>query len=526
MNKIFCSLVTGACMFCCIDQQSYAQTLVPFPQPGSVYTEVYIQDASLQYAPVNYSFAYTGDTLVGSYMYAKLSFYPIGSKSPMCTYYDNGRIYLHDSTPDPVNPTGGLLLYDFNLVVGDTFIAPATMNYENYQLPLVVDLVDTITLLNSQTRKHIRLTDGLNVLEWVEGLGDINRGFFYVYGMGLDEEILVCVNDSTGVVWEADMSYYCNPNDPIPNAGANACGIFSYTTSVYDQSCNSCDGIVSLLNVTGGVAPYTYAWSNAGTGSFNVNLCLGQNTVTIYDANGDSCSQSYYIGWNLPDFTWTVDPYPCDGVDTVTIVPLSGVGPFTANWYPQGVWAMSMIIDSSGQYWVMMRDNAFCGIQKPIDIVNLELLQATTQATGISCATCCDGNVNVTISGGHPPFTVTSTPPFPAANNFCQGWYPYCVTDSVGCSYCDSVYVPGVTGINENDINGFDLLPNPAENFVMIRRNTAQPASLMITDVTGKIVSGEMVAGQNLQLDTTRFEAGIYYISIDGVCRELLIVRH
>src|SRR5687767_7339719 len=100
-------LVCGVLLFTAAE--SIAQSLVPFPQPGSVYTEVYFQDGSLQYAPFNYSFAYTGDTLVGTYVYSKLHFYPIGSTSAVCTYYDYGKIYYHDSLPRATNPTGGLL---------------------------------------------------------------------------------------------------------------------------------------------------------------------------------------------------------------------------------------------------------------------------------------------------------------------------------------------------------------------------------------------------------------------------------
>jgi hypothetical protein len=50
---------------------------------------------------------------------------------------------------------------------------------------------------------------------------------------------------------------------------------------------NSCDGSVTT-NVSGGVAPYTYAWSNGETTASLNNTCVGNYSVTITDANGCS----------------------------------------------------------------------------------------------------------------------------------------------------------------------------------------------------------------------------------------------
>jgi hypothetical protein len=503
--------------------KSTAQTLIPFPQPGAVYTEVFFQESSLQYEPKNYSFAYTGDTLAGSYTYARLEFYPFGSAAPVCTYYDNGRVYYHDSVPSASNPQAGLLLYDFTLGLGDTFYYPVSDSWWFYnQFPFVVDSVSTITLLNSQVRKYMRLTDGQYNLEWVDGLGDITNGFFYIYGIAYEREHLVCASDSTGALWLADPAFHCDPLDPVPGGGVQTCGVFTYTASIYDQTCDGCDGVINILNVSGGVPPYTYSWSSGGAGNSETDICLGQEVVTVHDANGNSCPRSFYMGWNLPDATYSVDPYLCDGVDTVTIIPLSGYAPFTAMWYPQGVWAMTQVIDSSGEYTVSLRDNAFCGIQLTIDITNVELLQAAPQVTSISCANCCDGNVNLNITGGHPPFTITS---LPAANNFCQGWYPYCITDSLGCTYCDSVYVPGVTGIAENAAGTFEVFPNPAADECTLVLATSEPALVRMTDVRGLLICEWKTNGARTTLNVENLACGIYFLTVNGHTQKLVVSR-
>ena len=48
---------------------------------------------------------------------------------------------------------------------------------------------------------------------------------------------------------------------------------------------NNCDGTAEAM-VSGGTAPYTYSWSNGETNSSLDNLCIGNYSVTVTDANG------------------------------------------------------------------------------------------------------------------------------------------------------------------------------------------------------------------------------------------------
>lgn len=69
-------------------------------------------------------------------------------------------------------------------------------------------------------------------------------------------------------------------------------------STVTDASCNgSCDGAVSL-NVSGGIAPYTYMWNNGSTASGLSGACAGVYTVTISDSGG--------AGTNLMPWNYTV----------------------------------------------------------------------------------------------------------------------------------------------------------------------------------------------------------------------------
>lgn len=62
---------------------------------------------------------------------------------------------------------------------------------------------------------------------------------------------------------------------------------FTATPEVTNASCSGNDGSIRI-NVTGGVLPFTYTWSNGATGPFLENLAPGIYDVDVADASGCS----------------------------------------------------------------------------------------------------------------------------------------------------------------------------------------------------------------------------------------------
>ncbi len=96
-----------------------------------------------------------------------------------------------------------------------------------------------------------------------------------------------------------------------------------------NSSCQTCSDGSASANVSGGVVPYTYNWSNGGTLVFIAGLLPGTYTCCVTDANGcmqcDSVVVGYVVG--IPDKgggTYTpVHPNPCDDRFHVSIAGVS-----------------------------------------------------------------------------------------------------------------------------------------------------------------------------------------------------------
>lgn len=520
MKKIyFAHALVGCFLFLCI-HKSTAQTLYPFPSPGLIQTEVYNQDWTQMFAPRNHSFVHTGDTIVGSYTYSRFSWLPVGSSNPWYTHYDSGSVYYtNNSTPS--NPLTGVLLYDFNLGVGDTFAIGSIA----FGGTFTVDLVSTATLPNTQTRKYIRLVNGTDTLEWIDGIGDINRGFFYNTDFQGGYEELVCIQDSTGPLYNVpDSPFYCDPYDPIPTSGPNTCDQFAFNAQVYGTSCVGCDGAVTISNVTGGTPGYTYSWSNGATTPSVSNLCQGPITVTIYDAAGDSCSRTFMVGLNQINLNMTHGSADCIYYDTICVTPTGGNAPYTYVW-SEGSTTPCIVVTSNGTYTIQVWDANGCSSTQTITINNPQPLSVSSATVAPTCSTCCDGTVTLNISGGIPPYAITGFPVWPASGNFCAGWYDYCVTDSLDCMWCDSIYLEGPLGIAGYAAPSFILSPNPAQDVIHVDRGSGTDAVAVIRDLNGKMIREYHVKGPVVQLDVAFLSEGIYFLSLDGYSQKLVIVR-
>ena len=99
--------------------------------------------------------------------------------------------------------------------------------------------------------------------------------------------------------------------------------------------CNAgCDGSI-LSNVTGGVAPYTYLWTNGDNTGTADSLVAGNYTVIVTDSKG--CSDSISVAITQPSAlvaTTSSTHNSCYGQTSgsVSVVVSGGVTPYSYLW--------------------------------------------------------------------------------------------------------------------------------------------------------------------------------------------------
>ena len=122
-------------------------------------------------------------------------------------------------------------------------------------------------------------------------LGNVTGGVApYQYnfnGLGFSSTVTynnLAAGSYTLVVQDANGCTYNAPNISISNTGAAT----AVVVTPADATCGQSNGSITIGNVTGGVAPYTYQLNTGGYSNTTVynNLASGQYTVSVKDVNG------------------------------------------------------------------------------------------------------------------------------------------------------------------------------------------------------------------------------------------------
>lgn len=167
------------------------------------------------------------------------------------------------------------------------------------------------------------------------------------------------------------------------------------------------------LSVTGGTAPYT------GVLHYT-NVPAGTHTYFIKDARGCTDSVSVTINQPLPlrAFASVVNVKCFGGTGTVTVTATGGIPPY----YATGTYTMA-----AGTYRYKVRDAAGAVAYAPV-VVYQPLPLVASATAGTIAVFGGRTTVNVSVSGGTPPYTGTGL-----VNNVAAGTYSYAVTDANGC---------------------------------------------------------------------------------------------
>lgn len=249
----------------------------------------------------------------------------------------------------------------------------------------------------------------------------------------------VVVTDANGCIHNAD--YIVNQ----PNAA------LMVSLNPVDVQCNGGNTGSIQSFASGGTLPYTYAWSTGATTPDISSLATGAYSLTVTDAQG--CIAFTGAVLNAPTalaVSSVVTNVTCFGFTNGEIILTisGGVQPYYFSWGNQNDILLNNPSETlsdlgAAVYYVVVEDANGCINEQYITVTEPALQTAAYAVTNVGCYGDSTGVIDVTYSGGTPPFTTvwSNGQTTEDAINLVTGDYIFSGTDSQGCQVSNTVFV-------------------------------------------------------------------------------------
>lgn len=207
--------------------------------------------------------------------------------------------------------------------------------------------------------------------------------------------------------------------------------------STFNPTCpDVCNG-TAMVGVAGGSLPYSYSWSNGLTVGNGTDLCPGEYSVVVTDADG--CTGTTLITILEPasiDVSFNVTAPACgdnDGDAQVSITS-GGTAPFTYAWSNGDVTDFADSL-TSGTYSVMIEDAAGCTAFHTVGVSNSSGPSISSSLFNPLCENSNDGAIDLTITGGTAPIQIHWSTGHTTEDltSLSEGVYDLTLTDAAGC---------------------------------------------------------------------------------------------
>ncbi|MBL4905738.1 MAG: gliding motility-associated C-terminal domain-containing protein, partial [Flavobacteriaceae bacterium] len=193
------------------------------------------------------------------------------------------------------------------------------------------------------------------------------------------------------------------------------------------------------LNLSGGVAPYTYTWSDLGNGLTRTNLAAGIYTITVTDSLDCTVVEAIEITTQSTlNLNAIVTNISCFGENDGSIeLNITGEqAPLTVTWQDDASAGVDRNNLTPGTYSVTILDGTGCSINQNFTInepATIVLDAIITNAT--DCDNPNSGAIDLQVTGGTAPFTYVWSQGATSEDLIALGAnnYTVTVTDSRGC---------------------------------------------------------------------------------------------
>lgn len=299
----------------------------------------------------------------------------------------------------------------------------------------------------------------------------------------------------------------------------------------------------AVSQITDGVMPFQYLWSNGDTTSISSNLAQGNYSLTVTDATGATATNNFTI--TQPDslVVSTEATVGCTGgtSGSMTATVLGGSFPYAYAW-SNGDSVQTTTGLSTGNYVVTVTDVNGCTavssalfLEQPIEVNSNPFPNST------SCPDGMDGSITLDVWGGSGNYTYNWSTGATTQNitNISAGTYSVTVTDSNACTSTSEVTVDSpapitlnVQGIGNVTCNGASdgsifadaFGGNPGYTYIWSNGATGSFIDSLvagtyfatITDAVGCTEVGSVTVNEPELLETFTFGSSVCNGSNDG----------
>lgn len=227
--------------------------------------------------------------------------------------------------------------------------------------------------------------------------------------------------------------------------------IYANASYTFPSCSTNNDGALEVF-VTGGIAPYSYAWSSGQNTSIASGLSEGNYTVTVTDANGCSRAFTYLLQHLIPIFQWDVTPSGCNMTNGVIDVQLAS--PTASTQWSTGANTEDLTNVPAGIYTLVVTEaTTGCTREQAITIPESKPYITSTSIMQANCSGQGAGLVGVVVAGGTPPYAYlwSNGATTPEITNLFAGVYYLTITDAAGC--VNDIYWANVTATGNTFLN-------------------------------------------------------------------------
>lgn len=219
----------------------------------------------------------------------------------------------------------------------------------------------------------------------------------------------------------------------------------SVTISKNDVSCHGMNDGSASADISGGIPPYSFLWSNGATSQSIQSLAAGTFQVTVEDQVG--CQVSGNIQILEPTAlqgSISTNPVSCNGGNdgTASVSVSGGTSPYTYSW-SNGSTSQQLNGLHAGGYSVTISDNNGCIEVESGVVAEPGSIQASFTVVDETLPGAGNGSISTTVSGGVTPYTYlwSNGATTKDINGLTSGIYTITITDGNGCVYTGSAEV-------------------------------------------------------------------------------------